>query len=374
MALLWRNRVSKLLCLKNSLLPASCLAVFGLFADGAWAQEAADETQHYVVETNCNGHFYRNSRVRFEDEGRESRVILVDGTPCIAAGSVLLEITRGQSDTWQGLHYVYGPGMRIGYGFTTPARGFSWTNLRSDRIRFNDGRGRGAIYRVRPELPLVNCHMRFDSEAGISDDTGFRCLCPSLSEVSESWMPGVTGTDIYTSRSNICRAAVHAGAIGDQGGEVHILRPVEPNAWIAKCPYFYGSDQNGVSSEGGGIGTAYYFAGSAGLCDNSSPPESSDIWYCRERFSQYDQDLDVKGPFSCHCSEAATSFGTVFGTEHYTGDSSICLAAFHWGAVGAEGGTVQVVPEPGRSAYRGSTRNEVTSYNWRTYPFGFRFE
>jgi len=347
---------------------AFTLALIVLASQG---QAQSDDTQ-YVVETNCNGQYYQSNRVRIEEAGAVSRVILVDGTPCISAGAVLMEVRRSAGDTMQGLMYYYEPGSRMGFGFGTDVAGFDWARISTDNLRFNDGRSR-RLYQLKVERDSWACRVRFSSEFAESG-VGFRCLCPELAEVQKSWMPGVKGTNIYSSDSNICQAAVHAGIIGTEGGEVRILRPIDPNALVARCPYFYGNNQNGIESRGKGQDTAYFFQGSLGICDEDSPPESEDVWYCRERFADYDQEYEADGPFSCHCSEAATSFGTVFGTEHYTGDSSICLAAFHWGAVGAEGGTVQLVPEPGRSAYRGSTRNEVTSYNWRTYPFGFRFE
>ncbi|MPZ59263.1 MAG: OmpA family protein [Rhizobiales bacterium] len=41
--------------------------------------------------------------------------------------------------------------------------------------------------------------------------------------------------------------------------------------------------------------------------------------------------------------------------------------------VGKTGGTVTVVPEPGRNAYPGVTRNGVRSHNHRSYGHSFRF-
>lgn len=335
---------------------------------------AQHNEEQLVVDTSCDGRLHHASRVRIETDEATSRVVLAEGTPCLASGTVLMEVRLSERETMQGLMYLYSSGARIGYGFTVDSDRFDWRYLSSANLSFNDGQRRQVHYNLRTEPTISPCRARISHQPDNSGYGGYRCLCPPLAEVQESWMPGVKGTNIYAMDSNTCQAAVHAGALGVEGGVVRIMRPIDPNFLTAMCPYFYGSSQNGIQSEGTGKSIAFYFDGSSGLCDESSPPESEDLWYCRERFSDYDQDLEIDGAFSCHCSEAATSFGTVFGTEHYTGDSSICLAAFHWGAVGAEGGTVQVVPELGRATYRGSTRNEVTSYNWRAYPFGFRFE
>ena len=49
-------------------------------------------------------------------------------------------------------------------------------------------------------------------------------------------------------------------------------------------------------------------------------------------------------------------------------------AAIHAGAASPSGGVVTVRLEPGRPAYRGSTRNGVVSGDFGSYPASFRFE
>jgi hypothetical protein len=60
------------------------------------------------------------------------------------------------------------------------------------------------------------------------------------------------------------------------------------------------------------------------------------------------------------------------GTDTYTSNSYICLAAIHAGLIGIQGGTVQVIIEKGRPAYRGSIRNKIQSSDYGKYDGSFR--
>jgi hypothetical protein len=65
------------------------------------------------------------------------------------------------------------------------------------------------------------------------------------------------------------------------------------------------------------------------------------------------------------CPPAGTA-GTVWGSDIYTADSSICTAAVHGGKITLEqGGEVTIEIRPGRSIYGSTTRNGITSN-----PFG----
>jgi hypothetical protein len=56
----------------------------------------------------------------------------------------------------------------------------------------------------------------------------------------------------------------------------------------------------------------------------------------------------------------------IWGTDAYTGDSGVCSAAVHAGAVSPDGGVVTVRVEPPLAAYEGSKRNGVGSLSWDT--------
>ncbi|MBL8685091.1 MAG: hypothetical protein JNK05_38295 [Myxococcales bacterium] len=60
--------------------------------------------------------------------------------------------------------------------------------------------------------------------------------------------------------------------------------------------------------------------------------------------------------------------GSVWGTDVYTHDSSVCTAAVHRGRITfASGGDVTITMAPGASSYTGSTRNGVTSSSYGTW-------
>lgn len=73
--------------------------------------------------------------------------------------------------------------------------------------------------------------------------------------------------------------------------------------------------------------------------------------------------------FSCR---AASIFGTIYGTDTYTDESSICGAGVHsWRIQAATGGTVTIEILPGASCYTHSKRNGVTSYSYSASPGSF---
>ena len=70
----------------------------------------------------------------------------------------------------------------------------------------------------------------------------------------------------------------------------------------------------------------------------------------------------VKCPANC-------KMGTVWGTDIYSTDSSVCAAGVHAGVINQKGGgsfKVTVIKAPDK--YFGSWKNEVKSDNWKT-PF-----
>lgn len=65
---------------------------------------------------------------------------------------------------------------------------------------------------------------------------------------------------------------------------------------------------------------------------------------------------------------------TVWGTDVYTDDSSVCNAAVHAGLISLdEGGTVTIVIEGPQDAYTGSEQNGVTSSDYPAWPGSFSF-
>jgi hypothetical protein len=78
---------------------------------------------------------------------------------------------------------------------------------------------------------------------------------------------------------------------------------------------------------------------------------------------------DVIVPFAC---PAGGEPATVWGTDLYSDDSSVCTAGVHAGVIDLErGGTVMIQIEPGANRYVGTDRNGVGSHDWEVWPGSF---
>jgi len=64
---------------------------------------------------------------------------------------------------------------------------------------------------------------------------------------------------------------------------------------------------------------------------------------------------------------------TVWGTDVYSDDSSVCTAAVHAGAITFNGGVVRLVVQAGQTQYVGSERNGVTTSSYGTWGRSFAF-
>jgi outer membrane protein OmpA-like peptidoglycan-associated protein len=172
----------------------------------------------------------------------------------------------------------------------------------------------------------------------------------------------IWGTDIYSDDSATCRAARHAGAIGEQGGVVTILRAPGQAS-------YRGSTRHGVESEAYGAWqssfrfarpgelTADQLAASAARCPAALPSTAA---------SQRE--------FTCTCpAQQGAVAERIWGTLVYTTDSALCAAALHAGAIDRRGGQVTAILMPGRRVYRGGTRNGITSAPYGEWPASFRF-
>ena len=71
----------------------------------------------------------------------------------------------------------------------------------------------------------------------------------------------------------------------------------------------------------------------------------------------------------------AVSGGSVWGTQLYTTDSNLAMAAVHAGVLRrGQTGVVKVTFYPGQGKYVGSSRNGVKSANWGSFGLSFMVE
>jgi hypothetical protein len=77
--------------------------------------------------------------------------------------------------------------------------------------------------------------------------------------------------------------------------------------------------------------------------------------------------------FTYRCPPDGTA-STVWGTDVYTDDSSVCTAAVHLGRITLEGGgTVEIEIRPGEGSYQGSERNGITSFDYGSWGGSYVF-
>ena len=179
----------------------------------------------------------------------------------------------------------------------------------------------------------------------------------------------VWGSGIYTTDSAICAAAVHAGAIPASGGTVTVKS-------AAGCAAYVGTQQNGVSSsKWGKYEGSFYFPGKGdGTCATptaAATPAAPAAGPCPANFKKV-PGLNASSTITCQCS-AALMNGSVWGSDIYTQDSSICRAAVHAGVIPASGGKVTAKAAQGCKGYSAVQRNGVSSSKWGSYEASFYF-
>ena len=82
---------------------------------------------------------------------------------------------------------------------------------------------------------------------------------------------------------------------------------------------------------------------------------------------------DAGTKYKVSCPQLCTN-GSLWGSDPYTADSSVCKAAIHSGALKPQGGETTVVIKGGEAKFDGSTKNGVTSAGWGKYDRTFTFD
>jgi hypothetical protein len=191
------------------------------------------------------------------------------------------------------------------------------------------------------------------SAAAFRKDTGKRLTF--VCHGSDGKNAAVHGTDVYTDDSAICAAAIHAGVLKTgQAGVVTIQMG-------SGAKEFRGSARNGITSRNyGRWESSFTFARDAAL--------GSITW--TTTWGQMPKDFDE--PVTVACGAGGKVDAPVWGTDVYTSDSAICVAAVHAGVFAADkGGVVVAKRAPGLKEYPGTQRRGITSRKWGTVPDAF---
>jgi len=204
---------------------------------------------------------------------------------------------------------------------------------------------------------------RFRGQIGVPQTV----YCPPGGTTGSVW-----GTDVYTDDSSICNAAVHAGRISRlAGGAVVVF--AQPG-----MPAYVPSSRNGVTSYPYGPYTGSFGFTPAAMGIGTMPtPVAGNAPPGATALSWSDNGQRFRGqigiPQTVYCPPGGSP-GSVYGTDVYTDDSSVCTAAVHAGRITlAMGGTVVVYAQPGMPGYVPSPRNGVNSSQWSSYAGSFAF-
>jgi hypothetical protein len=237
-----------------------------------------------------------------------------------------------------------------------------------------EGQAQGAGY-VPPGAPIeAGCsYTGRNIEGGVGGV--FQVACPAgCQQVGGLW-----GTDVYTADSAICRAGIHAGAISPAGGVVTVR--LDPGR-----PAYRGTARYGVESGDYGTYPMSYTVflptgpqqGAPVPAAMSAPAEpvpavtSAQVIEAGCSFNASQIRAAMGTAHRVSCPPGCERTGGLWGTDMYTGDSGICRAAIHAGLISPQGGAVTVILEPGRPAYRGSTRYGIQSGDYGSYGSSFR--
>ncbi len=205
--------------------------------------------------------------------------------------------------------------------------------------------------------PLADaCPDRVQDMRGSTD--AFTCSCSAeTAEAGTVW-----GAGPYSDDSAVCRAAMHAGLVGDEPANVTINFLEGRDSYTA-------SEANGVETRRwGSWGGSFAFEG-------APLGEPEDEVVALEACPANARELrGTSETVKCSCSAEATAGGTVWGSETYTDDSGICRAAVHAGVITADGGDVSFNIVGGRESYSGSEANGVESRDYGSWSGSFEFE
>lgn len=179
------------------------------------------------------------------------------------------------------------------------------------------------------------------------------CLCPAEGRDRFIW-----GNGPYAGHSDICTAARHAGVIDATGGPLL----VEGRDGLRR---YEASEAHGIRSKRWGAYSTSFVVTPARVATHPLTADSPDPVLRCAGFAP------EAAPYTCACPPDSAEGGSVWGSGPYTGDSDVCRAAVHAGAIGPTGGTVLVTAAPGRETYLGTTQNGVSTSKWGAYDISF---
>jgi hypothetical protein len=192
-------------------------------------------------------------------------------------------------------------------------------------------------------------------------DQNFTFNCPSGGQTGSLW-----GTDLYTDDSSICTAAAHSGLITVRDGGIVTIK-IKPG-----FDFYNGTNRNDITSNGyPKFGGSFILVDRNGRSTLTETPIKIIDWGTSAGNLNLRGKLGQKFTFSCQQNGQA---GSLWGTDLYTDDSSVCTAAAHKGIISTKnGGKVTIIIQGGSDSYQGSKRNGLTSNSYRSFGGSFSF-
>lgn len=219
--------------------------------------------------------------------------------------------------------------------------------------------------RRRPMPPQIAVTPGWSSTAvEMAEEPGqvFGQECPPQGNLDSA----VWGTDFYTSDSAICPAAVHAGLITvAKGGRVTFqIR--------GGATSFPGSERNGMATRSwGSWGASFSFHIDRKLIPKPGQAPTTTWTTQAQRFAR----AATGGSVNVLCPPNGTVGASVWGSDPYTTDSAVCVAAVHAGFINLfKGGQVTIVFRGEQPRFEGTERNGVKTNPWGPYATTFSFK
>lgn len=205
------------------------------------------------------------------------------------------------------------------------------------------------------EARAAACPANMTGYNGAGDGDALSCACPAGTPGGSVW-----GSGTYTTDSNVCRAAVHAGVVNpSSGGNVTVY--MAPG-----CGSYVGTSSNGVSTgKWGPFKRSFVFSSPGPECQTAVA-----ISACPRNLKALQGQMGKS--LTCSCKPQQFG-GSIWGSHPYTTDSSVCGAALHAGVIAATGGTVTAKTMPGCPSYSGSESNGIKTSGWGSYNTSFYF-
>jgi LCCL domain len=182
-------------------------------------------------------------------------------------------------------------------------------------------------------------------------------LCPADGRPATAW-----GTDVYTDDSSVCTAALHTGAITiADGGTVTIeIRPGQAS--------YTASTRNGVTTTAYGSWSGSFAVVGATAGGGVAGVKMGGAGWATTAVSHRGHN----GTRYRYVCPSGGTFATVWGTNVYTDDSSVCTAAVHVGVItAAGGGNVTIEMRPGQKSYVSFAHNGVTTRAYASWNGSF---